>query len=71
MDDENDLQGDKYYILPDKEFNFEKVINSIKQLNWNNPPQELNFIINKGKYSRKYEPQKINFENENLKTFFL
>ena len=70
LDDENDLQGDKYYILPDKEFNFEKVINSIKQLNWKNPPQELNFIINKGKYSRKYEPQKINFENENLKTFF-
>ena len=70
LDDENDLQGDKYYILPDKEFNFEKVINSIKQLNWKNPPQELNFIINKGEYSRKYETQKINFGDENVKTFF-
>ena len=70
MDNVNNLQNDKYYILPDKQFDFEKVINNMKSLDWNNPPKELNFIIKKGKYSNKYDTQTINFEEENLKTFF-
>ena len=70
LDNVNNLQNDKYYILPDKQFDFEKVINNMKSLDWNNPPTELNFIIKKGKYSNKYDTQTINFEEENLKTFF-
>ena len=70
LDKEDNLKSNEYYLLSNKEFNLEKVINPLLNLDWKNPPQELNYIIEKEKYNRKYKMQKINFENESMKTFF-
>ena len=70
LDNDDNLKRDEYYLLSNKEFDFNKIIKSFVDLNWDNPPDELNYIIKKGMYNKKYRMQQIDFENENLKTFF-
>ena len=70
LDNDENLNHNEYYLLSNKEFDFKKNIKSFVELNWENPPEELNYIIKKGKYNKNYKMQKIDFENENLKTFF-
>lgn len=70
LDDEENLKRDEYYLLSNKEFDFNKIIKSFVNLDWDNPPDELNYIIKKGMFNKNYRMQQIDFENENLKTFF-
>ena len=70
LDNEDDLNKDKYYVLSERKFDYKKVIEPLLHLDWDNPPEELTYIIKKGKYFKEYELQEIHFENENWKTFF-
>ena len=68
--DEKNLQKNSFYLFPDKKINFEKNIESILDLDWKNPPQELNFMIQKGKYCSRYRMPVLDFGDEKSKTFF-
>lgn len=70
LDNEADLNKDKYYVLSERKFDYKKVIEPLLHLNYDNPPEELSYIIKKGNYFKEYELQEIHFENENWKTFF-
>lgn len=69
-EDDEDLNHESYYLYPSKEFNFEQSINSFINLDFDNPPEELYFLIKKGNYSSEYKLQEIEFEKEKSKTFF-
>ena len=66
----NNLQKDSFYLFPEKKFNFENNINSFLNFDLEDPPNELNFMIEKGKYCSKYKMIDIEFENEKSETFF-
>ena len=72
IDFKNDtnFEHDTYYLYPKKEFNSKKVIDSLLYIDWNNPPEEINFIIEKGIYSQKYKKKKLDLGNDPFKTFF-
>jgi len=70
FEENKNYEHDKFYLYPKKEFNSKKVIDSLLKINWNNPPEELNFIIEKGIYYKKYESEKLDLGNEQFKTIF-
>ena len=70
LNNENNLQKDSFYLFPEKKFNFENNIHSLLFFDLEDPPKELNFMIEKGKYSAKYKMLNIKFEDEKSETFF-
>ena len=70
LDNNENLKYNSYYLFPSKEFNYKKIIKSLLHIDWNNPPQEIDYIIQKGKYYDKYKFQNFDLKNEKTKTFF-
>jgi hypothetical protein len=64
------FEHDTYYLYPKKEFNSKKVIDSLLNIDWNNPPEEINFIIEKGIYYNKYKKEILDLGDDPFKTFF-
>ena len=69
MKNEN-FKLDSYYLYLKKEFNYKNVIDSLLYIDWNNLPEEINFIIEKGIFYRKYKKEILNLGDEPFKTFF-
>ena len=70
FENEENLQKESYYLCSKNDFNFQKNIHSVLNIDWNNPPEELNFMIQKGNYCSKYKKQNIEFKDGKSKTFF-
>lgn len=69
LDDIYDINYDKFYFTPKKVFNCKEKIESLINLDWFNPPEELYFILScKNFNGDKIEPLYIGTETN--KTFF-
>ena len=67
---ESNLENDTFYLFPIKEFNFKNTITSLLEINWENPPEEINYIIEKGKFWNRYDFQILDFKSGKSRTFF-
>jgi len=70
LNKKENLEHDTYYLFLKKDYNFEQVIDSLLYIDWNNPPQEINFIKEKGIYYKKYKKEILDLGDESFKTFF-
>ena len=70
FEEDTNFEHDKFYLYPKKEFNSKKVIDSLLNIEWDNPPEELNFIIEKGIFYKKYEKRILDLGDEPFKTLF-
>ena len=70
FDKEDYLNYDSFYLHPKKEFYFQQVIELFSEIKWDDPPEELEFVIKKGKYNNKIKNPIINYGNRNIQTFF-
>ena len=69
LNDYNYYNYSEYYLYPPKYFNYTKIIEAFLDLDWNNPPKELSFLIEDGKYYSDYKRYN-HYTNNNFETVF-
>ena len=69
LDDYKNCNYSEYYLYPPKSFKFEENINFFLKMNLEEPPKEIEFIIEKGKFYSKYVLKKNELVSKN-ETFF-
>ena len=70
LNESENYKFSEYYLYPLKTISFLDNIQSLLYLDLNNPPKEISFITEKGKYYSKYNLMRISNSSSIFETFF-
>lgn len=70
LNESDNYRYSTYYLYPPKSINYSEIIESFIDINFNNPPKQLSFLIEKGKYYSNYKNPIIVYGENNFETFF-